>query len=769
MQPTDNFEQKKVDPRVYLGILVFRWKLIVVCFLYCLLGGVVYLEFTPKRYDTSAQIMIYRDPSTTIDSQSYHWQQTQSHLSLLQSEGFKARVSERLSSRWLPRLGGDVGALVLPLDVKRREGTGIILTLSAENTHPGYARAFLRLAIEEFKTQRELVKQESYGSAARILEEELNRIKEQIRSAEDDVVEFQRVNQMEYVQAKGQLELGYLNMLVSRQQQLSTEKWMLEVQYPRLKGQSVEVMRNALLMTRDTGRVGSANEGATAGRFGADGGEGGTNGGMAMAAAGPLETQDRRAGGEGERGWTELRLKLGRLEQQKKELSAYMQPENPKLRSMEDEIQALKRDLKLYADLEYANIKERSSAIDIQLDALEEAQRRWRNSYLMASKKGADYRHLQMAVQRLETMYASLFSRLNDLRVEREIKAEHFSVLQPVRTAPQPVWPDPIKILIAALVAGLGSGFGLALLAYFFDDKVQSVVDVETAVGVPFLGGVPFWVHADLVSRVRPIVSDEHRSGAAEAYRSLRTNVLAAVEKAGKKVILVTSADSKEGKTLTSLNLALMIAKTGKKVLLLDMDLRRGVLHKTFDLERTPGIVDALSERRPLSSVVRQTKHDNLWFVPSGSNEKNTSELLHATDMELFLGEVVGQYDFVVLDSAPVLRVTDTVILAACPLVCVVYVAHANRTSKPVIRYSLDMLGDVHVIGLIVNSIEMHKISSLYYAYQYPNYAYYSYAYRYGYNYDLYDEHGRRVSPNVFSTARHSVSRWIRHTFMSQG
>jgi tyrosine-protein kinase Etk/Wzc len=243
--------------------------------------------------------------------------------------------------------------------------------------------------------------------------------------------------------------------------------------------------------------------------------------------------------------------------------------------------------------------------------------------------------------------------------------------------------------------------------------------------------------------------------------------VLAAVEKAGKKVILVTSADSKEGKTLTSLNLSLMIAKTGKRVLLLDMDLRRGVLHKSFELERSPGIVDALSGHRPLSSVVQATPHENLWFAAAGVIEKNTSELLHATDLEAFLGEVVAQYDYVVLDSAPVLRVTDTVILAGCPLVCVIYVAHANRTSKPVIRYSLDMLGDVHVIGMIVNSIEMHRISSLYYAYQYPNYAYYSYAYRYGYNYDLYDEHGRHVTLGAFATARRAVTRWVRSAFMS--
>ena len=284
---------------------------------------------------------------------------------------------------------------------------------------------------------------------------------------------------------------------------------------------------------------------------------------------------------------------------------------------------------------------------------------------------------------------------------------------------------------------------------------------------MPFLGGVPFWVHGDLTNRVRPIVSDQHRSGAAEAYRALRTNVLAAVEKAGKKIVLVTSADSKEGKTLTTLNLSIMIAKTGKKVLLLDMDLRRGLLHKSFEMERSPGIVDVLKDGRPLTEVIRPTPHENLFFAAAGSIDKNTSELLHSVNMETFFAPVIDAYDYILLDTAPVLRVTDTVILANSPLMCVIYVARANRTSKPTIKYSLDMLGDVHIIGMIVNSIEMHRVSSLYYAYQYPNYAYYSYAYRYGYNYDLYDEHGRRNAMGPWSNMRRNVTHWFRNTFMS--
>jgi len=193
-------------------------------------------------------------------------------------------------------------------------------------------------------------------------------------------------------------------------------------------------------------------------------------------------------------------------------------------------------------------------------------------------------------------------------------------------------------------------------------------------------------------------------------------------------------------------------------VLLMDMDLRRGVLHKSFEMERSPGIIDCLRQDRPFREVVRPTSFENLWFAPAGTVDRNTSELLHIADLARRLSEVMEGYDYVIMDSAPVLRVTDTVVMAGIPFCTVIYVAHSNRTTKPMIRYSIDMLGDVNVLGLIINSIEMNRISSLYYSYQYPNYAYYSYAYAYGYDYYLYDEKDRKTS----HPARGGMKSWIR-------
>ena len=197
MPPSDSFEQKKVDPRIYLGILVFRWKLIVICFLYCLLGGVAYLQFASKEYDTLAGIMIYRDPSTQIESQNYRLGWSQTHIALLQSDAFQNMIVEALTPVWLKRLGGDVKKMVPDLVIKQARGTergainNISFELSIRSSHPAYARAFLNEAFRQFQIQRETIKGESYGSASRLLEDELARLRDQIRAAEDDVIEYQ--------------------------------------------------------------------------------------------------------------------------------------------------------------------------------------------------------------------------------------------------------------------------------------------------------------------------------------------------------------------------------------------------------------------------------------------------------------------------------------------------------------------------------------------------------------------------------------------------
>jgi len=190
----------------------------------------------------------------------------------------------------------------------------------------------------------------------------------------------------------------------------------------------------------------------------------------------------------------------------------------------------------------------------------------------------------------------------------------------------------------------------------------------------------------------------------------------------------------------------------------------------TRSLNREPGVSDVLKEQKSLKQVIRPTRFENLFLAPTGSSVENSAELLQSSDIVGLFVDVQDDYDYILMDTSPVLRVTDTVILATQGIGVVLYVARVNHTPKPLIQYSLSMLKDARVLGLVMNSIEMHKISSLYYTYQYPNYAYYSNAYAYGYDYYHYGDeaggHRFRRSRDAGRKRRDELTRWFRRTFM---
>ncbi len=594
-----------------------------------------------------------------------------------------------------------------------------------------------------------------------MLQSELVRLEQQIKEAEDDKLEYQRLHDIARTEARSTMESRYLEALMERRNQISTELMLLEAQFPMLKDASASLISDVGSLTKETGDVKAPGESEDEEDEEDDGARAQLP--AALRDAGATETPTM-----GEE-WQNLSAKLARLEQRELQMAGDLREGHPQLVGLRREIQQVREQLELARNLELARLQDRHKALTIQLEAIEAAEYKWQAKNLLASQRKAEYNRIAGVVERYEANYATLFERFHDMRVSEELKAERFNVSEEPVTGDRPVWPDPLKILLMALAGGLGSGFGLALLLQVVDNKVQSIKDVEDELGVPFLGGVPYWVHSGLEAMIRPIVTEEHSAGAVEAYRALRTTVVTAMDKVNEKILLVTSADSREGKTLTTLNMAIMIAQMGKKVLLVDMDLRRGRLHRSLGVDRSPGVTDALQKGLSLREYLSGTRIENLDIVPTGSNVSDAAELLQSTGIINLFAEVQDDYDYILVDTSPVLRVTDTVILASQGIGVVLYVARVNHTPKPLIRYSLGMLEDARVLGLVMNSIEMHKVSSLYYTYQYPNYAYYSNAYAYGYNYYYYGdsrgEKGHRRRPSLRKRAERA-GRWLKKTLL---
>jgi capsular exopolysaccharide synthesis family protein len=765
-------KEEKVDFRLYIGILFFRWQIIVMCFLCSLLAGVIYINAAAKIYLTKCKIMIHRETNLEVSTPSSPLQSFATHQWLLQSDGLRKQVVRRLLPGYGRAMGGE-GKMMLSVDVSMDRMIGSTLIISVKCVDPNYGQAFLVALTNLHETEWNKIQLSASEKVSDTLQAELYSLQDKIQAAENDLIEYERSHDIAKVDAKSSMESQYLSAIMGRKNQLSTELMMLEASHPALKDAGAGVISDVGRLTMETGAISPAPEKGEEGSTEGGSEDGGTSSRSQLRLP-EIQRADKALseGSPEETGWRDLRVKLAQLQQREKELAEKFKPEHPELMGVRKDIADAKNQLDLAAQVEMARLNDRHKALSIALNALESAENNWKAKNVLASQRRSELRRLSAVVDRFDDNYKTLYSRLHDMRISEELKAEHFREIEEVATDPTPVWPSPLKILLSVMAFGLGSGFGIAVLLQVLDNKVQTIKDVEQELGVPFLGGIPYWAESGLDTAVRPIVTEEDSIGAVEAYRALRTLLVTALDKENEKIIAFTSADAKEGKTLTALNFAIMLTQMHKKVLLLDMDLRRGRLHRSLGIEKEPGLSNVMKHSATLKSVIVHTRFEGLDFAPTGEAIHNSAELFQTSNVKRILKEVESEYDYVVIDTSPVLRVTDTVILSTQDIGVFVFVARVNQTPKPMIRYAINLMKNARIIGLIMNNIELHKISGIYYAYQYPNYAYYSNAYRYGSDYyDYGDGSGdgkRRRTRRDASWARRmrKVAQWARRTFL---
>lgn len=226
----------------------------------------------------------------------------------------------------------------------------------------------------------------------------------------------------------------------------------------------------------------------------------------------------------------------------------------------------------------------------------------------------------------------------------------------------QPVVPNAARNLAIGLGLGLLLGFGLAVLRDMMDNTVKNRETFEEIAKTGLVGSIPL----DKERRKSAAISfDVDRSGISEAFRKLRTNLQFIAVDSPPRVIVVTSSMPSEGKSTTAINLALALAEAGHSVVLVDGDMRRPTLHRYLDLVGSVGFSTVLSGAASLDEALQKTRFSGLTVLASGAIPPNPSELLGSQSARKLLGELRGRFDYVILDSTPLLAVTDAAILAA--------------------------------------------------------------------------------------------------------
>jgi polysaccharide biosynthesis transport protein len=301
-----------------------------------------------------------------------------------------------------------------------------------------------------------------------------------------------------------------------------------------------------------------------------------------------------------------------------------------------------------------------------------------------------------------------------------------------------PSKPDIPRNLALGLVLGLVGGVALAFLLEALDNTVRTPDQVELISQLPSLGIIPAsssTMSADkalpkgtstaLATRnARPneiglVSHNRPKSEIAEAYRALRTSILLSSIGQVPKVLLMTSALPQEGKTTTSVNTAIVLAQKGGKVLLVDADMRRPSVHQTLKIRNRTGLSTLLTGSSMMEDVVTTSPVlPNLFVIPAGPPPPHPAELLGSSVMQGFIDRWRTEYDHIIIDTPPVLSVTDAVLLSV-QADAVILVIRSAKTTKDALRRSRDILAQVNarVMGVVVNAIDLHSPDAYYYYY----------------------------------------------------
>lgn len=376
------------------------------------------------------------------------------------------------------------------------------------------------------------------------------------------------------------------------------------------------------------------------------------------------------------------------------------------------------RELLLDAANDYRNnLVFRLEIAEKQFDQAKKLNQEHREKSLQAQTDNQQYLQAKQEWESLNFDLLKLRETKAAQEIEKNISKTPTTVHQPAEPDNAPAKPNVRLNLMLGAVVGLMFGFGLAFFLEYLDTTVKSIDEVERLLEVPVLAVIP--KNVGVIHRSAGLNPD------AEAYRILRTNIEFNRKNPDANVISVASGGSSEGKSTTMVNLATVCAQGGYTTLLIDGDIRRPRLHTFFDLSNQVGLSNYLSSNLSLQEVVEQTGVENLYLLPSGVMPADSSGLLNSRRFQEMLVEVKSRFDLVLIDSPPILGVSDASVLAAEADMTLLVVQHRKlpRQMLQRVRQSIEAVGG-NIIGVVLNNVDIHSDST--YGYYTSYYSYYS-------------------------------------------
>jgi succinoglycan biosynthesis transport protein ExoP len=670
-----------LDYRGIYAMLRDRAWVVALCFLAVGLGTATVLERSPSIYASKTVLLVEPEDAKVVDIQRV---QADEYLSIealktveqtLENAGLVERVIEANDLGHDPRLGAPAGDVPLTreqlvaklskmIEVKLRRGTRLI-DITVENTDPAFTTLVANSLVTEFLRQDYEEGSASLHAANEFLETEAGQVKQKLDDSENALQVYKEQTHSISSSDAQNIVVQELDDLSLKATEAKSKRIAAETAY-----QEVQTLGNnvdALLVTP-------------------------------AADASPAIQ--------------EIRSNIAKAESDLADLKPRYKPKHPKYLEAQSQLTEWKNALnRAVLELPETALSAYQSAKAAE-EALNAALSEQQNVALEMHRKAIRYDFLARDVESNRALYQTILNQIKDNTVIKDLKTSNIRIIEKAEVPDKPVKPDKLEVILIGLFLALFSSGVLVLFLAHLDRSLKTVDQTEEALGLPLLCAIPQFDES----------ADDVVLAKVEAFRTLRANLATSGRNEERKVFLFTSSLPSEGKTFCSLNYAFSLARQGLTTLVIDGDMRRPMIEKILrkSNERAPGLTDYLTSRQPLEQIVQVAELENLFFISGGSGVPHPVELLAHGGFDALVKEALVHFDRVVIDSAPMNVVSDTLlILPSTQTVCLVICANRTPKSSAVRTTSLLQNAGAPLAGVILNLLPRGTVDGYYHDYVY--------------------------------------------------
>ncbi|MDH5716854.1 MAG: polysaccharide biosynthesis tyrosine autokinase [Spirochaetia bacterium] len=693
-----NHSEVEIDLKHYINIIYQRRWALITFFIIAFTISVMYILFSKPVYQATAQILIEEEKRNILDFQELYAIDVPSNdfyntqYKLLSSQLMAKMVLEKLDFNKYKNVFSNITkeelennekrnilvlSLLQNLDIEPVRNSRLV-KIHFSSYDPVYSADAANLFIDSYMDFNKSMKSEAITYTTTFLEKKLEEQKEKLKDSEVLLQEYKEKYNIVSMDERENISMAKLTELNMDVIKVENERVEAETRYIQAKK-----------IFNDNNSVEST----------------------AQAITNPLI--NRIKGEE-----SDLVVMLS-------ELSKKYGKKHPKILTLKEKLKTKRRKVKEEISKVVTHLK---NEYEISLKKESMLKKTLEDSKVENQKLNEisiTFRVLKRDVETNKEIYNILLTRLKETDVSEDIQSSFVKIIDKAEVPLIPIKPKKALSLLMGLMMGVFGGIIVAILIEYLDNTVKTSEELKQLAGIPFLGAVSNFRSYLKNPQDSSLISLNFPNYAiSEGFRVIRTSMVYSSVSEKNKTILITSAEKSDGKSTIASNLAITLMQAGNKVLLVDTDFRNPSLHKIFGFDNEKGFSNFLVGEKKLSDCIIKTEHDNFEILPCGKLPPNPSELIGSEKMNKTIEMLKKRYDKIIFDSAPVLPVTDSVLLSN-KIDQTILVVSASKTHKNAISQSISQLksAKANLIGTVLNySRQPNKI-----------YGYYGYGYGYGY------------------------------------